>query len=313
MTKIPRWAGWLAIPLLVFIAAAFMLDRALSFDAPDEFWRQKGELASAGLELLERDSLYDSYQLTLTSSAGYRLRGHLRVPRAEGRWPGLVVIGGLRTGRMAAELITPPEPYVILGLDYPWEGPTELTWWQFLRKLFAVRRAMLLTPSALFLAIDYLETRADVDSSSIVLAGASFGAQLVTVAGALDERAAYVLSIYGGGDYAALLRGNLRLKPMWLRSLIAGAGGWLLDPIEPLHYVGLISPRPFVIINGFRDERIPTYSVAVLYETAREPKQLIWLDEGHISSRDEALLGRVLQAAVAALAADSLPVKTLPK
>jgi fermentation-respiration switch protein FrsA (DUF1100 family) len=58
------------------------------------------------------------------------------------------------------------------------------------------------------------------------------------------------------------------------------------------------------MINGRLDDRIPVHSVEALYEAAHEPKQLIWLEEGHISSRDEALLGRVLQAAVEALALD---------
>jgi hypothetical protein len=39
----------------------------------------------------------------------------------------------------------------------------------------------------------------------------------------------------------------------------------------------------------------------MLFEAARQPKQLIWLEEGHISSRDPAMLERVLQAAVQAL------------
>ncbi len=203
---------------------------------------------------------------------------------------------------MAAELFTPESPYVIFGLDYPWDGPVSLTWWQFLVRVLAVRKAMLLTPSAVMLGIDYLETRSDFDSSGVVLAGASFGAQLITVVGALDQRAGPVLVIYGGGDYAAILSANLRDKPGWLREGLARAGAWLLEPIEPLNYADKVSPRPFIIINGLRDERVPRYCVDTLYSTAREPKQLIWLDEGHISSRDEELLGRVLQAAVQALA-----------
>jgi fermentation-respiration switch protein FrsA (DUF1100 family) len=203
---------------------------------------------------------------------------------------------------MAAELIEPPQPYVILGLDYPWDGPTELSWWQFLVRVFAVRRAMLLTPSAVMLALDYLETRGDVLNEGIVLAGASFGAQLVTVAGALDPRPAAVLAVYGGGDYSQLLRGNLQVRPLWLRAILAEAGAWLIGPLEPLRYAADIAPRPLLIINGRHDDRIPVQCVEALYQAARPPKRLIWLDEGHISSRDEALLERVLQAAVEALA-----------
>lgn len=283
------------------MVAVIWLKFALAFDAPDQFLQQKGELVGVEVEAADGDTLYEAFHIRLASSAGYRVRGHLRVPRAPGPWPSLIVIGGTNTGRMAAELVNPASPYVILGLDYPWDGPTQLTWWQFLVRVLAVRRSMLLTPSAVMLAVDYLETRSECDSTGVVLVGASFGAQLITVVGALEERAGPVLVIYGGGDYKTILEANLNLKPRWFRSALARAGAWLLDPIEPLHYAAEVAPRPMILINGSLDSRIPQQSVDTLYAAAREPKQLIWLEEGHISSRDPALLGRVLEAAVQAL------------
>ena len=291
----------LAVIFSAFAALGLVGAWALSFDAPEEFWSQKGELADVETAAVGADSLYDAFQITLVSNADYRVRGYLRVPSQGGRWPAVIVIGGTNTGRMAAELFTPVEPYVILGLDYPWDGPTSLSWWQFLVRIFAVQRAMLLTPSAVMLGADYLATRDDVDISGLVYAGASFGAQLITVAGALDERAGQVLIIYGGGDYAALLRANLNLKPLWLRSAVARIGAWLVRAIEPLDYVGQIAPRRTIIINGLRDDRIPVSLVERLYEAAGQPKQLIWLDEGHISSRYPETIAPVLAAASRAL------------
>lgn len=296
-----RFGLWLAGLATLLALFSLWLWRSLAFDAPEEFLLQKGRLEAVDLEAAGSDSAYEAYGVVLHSDAGYSVRGHLRVPRADGRWPSLIVIGGINTGRMAAELFTPEEPYVILGLDYPWEGPTRLNAWQFLLRLLKIRSAMFLTPSAVMLAMDYLEAHPRVAPQPIVLVGASFGAQLITVTGALDERARAVLVIYGGGDYRALLNANLKVKPAWLRSALAGAGGWLLDPIEPLHYVSAIAPRPVILINGLQDDRIPRRSVEAMYEAAGEPKELVWLDEGHISSRDTALLGRVLQASAAAL------------
>jgi fermentation-respiration switch protein FrsA (DUF1100 family) len=299
--------------ILVLVAVGgITLKLSLSFDAPGEFWRQKGDLSAVDLERAAGDSLYDAYDVTLASDAGYRVRGYLRLPREPGRWPAVIVIGGTHTGRMAAELFTPEEPYVILGLDYPWEGSSQLNWWQFLIRIFAVRRAMLLTPSAVILGVDYLETRPDVDMSGLVLAGASFGAQLITVAGALDERAGTVLIVYGGGDFAALVRANLKVKPMWLRSALARAAAWLLAPIEPLDYAGRIAPRRTIIINGLQDDRIPRYSVEALYEAAREPKELIWLEAGHISARNPESLEQVLRAASRALSLQATADPNLP-
>lgn len=300
----PRWSRRrivLAVIGLIVLGCAIALWLALRFDAPDEFWAQKGELSGVQVEPLAGDSAYAAYHVELASSEGYTLRGHLRVPRAPGRYPSVIVIGGIKTGRLAAELITPDEPYVVLGLDYPWDGPTRFNPLQFLVRVLAIREAMLRTPSAIFLAIDYLETHPQVAASGPVLVGASFGAQLMTVAGALDERAGPVLAVYGGGDFAELLRANLEFRPMWLRSAVAEAGGWLVEPVEPTRYAARISPRPFVMINGSNDDRIPHASVMALYEAAAQPKELIWLEEGHISSRNPEQLRRVLKAASAAL------------
>ncbi len=299
-----RVVVWVVAPLIILAVLLLVLLRALAFDAPEEFRSQKGNLAGVDLEPAGVDSLYQSFAVVLNSDAGYRVRGHLRVPLQPGSWPAIIVLAGVRTGRMAAELIEPDSPYIILGLDYPWDGPTRLTAWQFLTRLLAIRRAMLLTPSATMLGIDYLGSRPDVDAAAIVLAGASFGGQLATVAGALDERASAVLVIFGGGDYAELLRANLKVKPLWLRSLLARAGAWLLTPLEPLDYAGAISPRPLILINGARDTSIPRKSVEALYEAGAEPKRLIWLDEGHIRPKNQELIRRVLRAAYEALVAE---------
>jgi hypothetical protein len=129
--RLPGRAFWLGIPLLLLALGGLYVALSLRFDAPNDFWAQKGELERVLVSEAEGDSLYEAFELTMISSAGYEVRGYLRVPRAAGSWPALVVIGGVRTGKMAAELVTPPQPYVILGLDYPWDGPTQPSWWEF--------------------------------------------------------------------------------------------------------------------------------------------------------------------------------------
>jgi hypothetical protein len=290
--------------MLVVVAVSGYLAHALAFDAPEAFWSEKGELVAVAEEPAEGNALHRAYQVTLTSSAGFSVRGHLHVPRRQGRWPALVAMGGVLTGRSTAEFITVKEPFVVLGLDYPWDGPTRLSPLGFLVRLLKIRRAMLLTPSAVLLAVDYLQRRPEVDSSRLVLGGASFGALLMAVAGALDERAGTVMLAYGGGDYAALLEGNLRELPRWLRRPVGRAGAWLVRPIEPLRYIAQVSPRRLILINGPDDDWIPHHCVKVLYEAAREPKRLIWLEPGHVSSKDPVSIERTVRAAAQALSAE---------
>lgn len=291
------------------VAAGVALDRALAFDAPADFWRQKGNIVavsgqSVPVEEPEQaaDSLYLHYRVEIRSTAGYRLRGYLRTPRRAGRWPALIVLGGIDTGKRAATLIQPRSPYVILGLDYPWTGPTHLTARTFLLRLTAIRRAMLLTPSALMLAADYLRGRPDIDGRGVTLVGASFGAPLATVAAALDPAFGALVLVYGGGDFRRVIAANLGGLPTWLRGTVAWIGDRLTRPVDPLRYISRLAPRPVVLINGRDDRRIPRESVEALYDAARPPKRLVWLETGHIRPQNSELLKRVLEAATVALA-----------
>ena len=63
---------------------------------------------------------------------------------------------------------------------------------------------------------------------------------------------------------------------------------WVLYPFfpipisqtyDPIRFVGLISPRPLLIIHGDKDNIVPAFMSQQLYEAAREPKKL-WIIPG---------------------------------
>jgi len=113
--------------------------------------------------------------------------------------------------------------------------------------------------------------------------GASFGAPFAVNAAAVDERIKAVILLYGGGDIGLLVESSStkQVKSAWGRKLLGKFVALLLAPVEPLKYVQYISPRPFLMINGLDDQSIFTESAKLLYEKAREPKELIWLDTKH--------------------------------
>lgn len=55
----------------------------------------------------------------------------------------------------------------------------------------------------------------------------------------------------------------------------------MLDPIDPLNFIGNSSPRPIVFHLGKFDEIVPAEAGRQLYEKAGEPKQICWYDSGH--------------------------------
>ena len=154
----------------------------------------------------------------------------------------------------------------------------------------AIRRALLDTPSAVMLALDYLLMQPDVDPARVEAIGVSLGAPFVVVAGALDRRISRVWVIHGSGESFTPLEHNMRRKiPFPASVAVAGLANVLIagPRLAPEHWVGRIAPREFVMINALDDERLPRASVEKLYASAREPKSITWMPGRHVRARPE--------------------------
>jgi poly(3-hydroxybutyrate) depolymerase len=100
------------------------------------------------------------------------------------------------------------------------------------------------------------------DSRRVGLIGISRGGQLALIAGGADNRFATVLALIAGhfdrfetGHQAAAC---------------------------PANYIGRISPRPLLMINGNLDADYNRQaSVEPLQRLARQPRQFVWHEEGH--------------------------------
>lgn len=218
----------------------------------------------------------------------------LRPPVDGARHPLVVLLGGHRTGRNAVDLLGAPGPLVVAALDYPYDGPERPRGWrQSLAAIPAARRALLDTPPAVWLALDWLLAQPWVDPGRAELVGVSLGVPFAAVAGAGEPRFGRVWLIHGGADNRAWLEHNLgsKVKSDRLRHL-AGGLGYLLahgPTLEPERWVPRIAPRPVIIIGAREDRRLPARLVEQLHAAAGAPKELIWTDGGHIDRRPEAV------------------------
>lgn len=229
-------------------------------------------------------------RLISTSGLAVDLGLRWRAGSGAGQRPAVLLMGGQRTGRGAARLVEDPRDALVVALSYP----TEVRRIRGLDDFLAVRQAILDTPAAVMLAMDYLASRPDVDPARVELVGVSLGAIFACVSGALDERFRRVWAIHGGGDlqllFESALAGDLPFAPArrlaaWLVRL-AGHGFTL----APEAWAGRVAPRPFVMVNAESDQRIPRASVELLFESAGEPKELLWLSGQHVSPRQEELV-----------------------
>jgi uncharacterized protein len=117
-------------------------------------------------------------------------------------------------------------------------------------------------------AVDYLVAERGADPARVGLFGISRGGQLAYIVGAAEQRLSAVVAS-SSGHFDAHETGHL-------------------PAACPANYVGRISPRPLLLVNGVRDEDYArATSAEPLHRLARDPKQVLWFESGH-SLPDEA-------------------------
>ena len=111
-------------------------------------------------------------------------------------------------------------------------------------------------------ALDFLIEQRGADPKRLAIVGLSRGATIGTIVGAVERRLSAVVLVYGG-HFDAMERGHL-------------------PAACPANYIGHISPRPLLTINGNRDtDMVKEKEVLPLLRLAKPPKLSLWADTGH--------------------------------
>ena len=272
----------LAMVVVVYAALEIYRDQ----DQLSYFVDLKGEIASLRETVLEESPTHSLLQIDLRDDRGLEVVGYLKLPISdEGLFPALVALGGVRTGKNVLDYVEDTRGIAVLALDYPYDGKKSgLSVREFISKIPDIRQALFNTVPATMLAVDYLLQRDDIDPNRIVLVGGSVGALIAPAAGAADQRVDGVALLFGAGDLEAVFRANIP-APAPLAALGAWVAAVAVSPLEPLKYVGRISPRPLFMLNGTGDDRMPVRSSELLHEKAGEPKTVRWIDAGHVHIR----------------------------
>jgi dienelactone hydrolase len=243
------------------------------------------------------NSQLHNVRLAATSGLEVNLSVRRHLGDSTGRLPVIVLLGGHLTGADAAKIIGETPGVLVAAMSYPFDGdlrPSKLT---FLKQIPQIRTAFHDTPAALQLTLDYLLSRPDVDPARVHGVGVSLGAPFMTIAGALDRRFTHIWSLHGsGGSYAPLeasMRRSISIAP--LRYLGAAVANVIIagPQLAPERWVARIAPRPFIMVNATDDERMPREAVDRLYESAKEPKEQIWMSGHHIHA-DQATIQRLV-------------------
>jgi len=232
----------------------------------------------------------------LRAASGLEVDLLLKRPLADSVLPAVkrplaILLGGHNTGREAVKLIPDTRGTIVAALAYPYQGEHRVKGLAVLRYVPAIRNAVLDTPPAVLLALDYLLAQPGVDRARVEGVGVSLGAPFMIIAGALDRRITRVWAVHGSaGSYGPLELNMRRAIPFApARAAVAGLAALLISGprLDPERWAPHVSPRPFVMINARDDERMPRELVDRLYARARDPKAIIWVPGRHVRARAE--------------------------
>lgn len=274
-------------------------------DPAPYFSERRSRLVSVDTVAADADSLSRDHVLRLTAANGFSVELAVRRPAAAAASARrlFVILGGQRAGQQAALLFPDTRGTVVAAIEYPYHGAPSPKGIAVAGQIPAIRRAILDTPPAIMLALDYLLAQPDVDPTRVELIGASFGAPFSAVVAALDERVTRLWLLHGAADPYRLLEHNLkRYVPVApLRAAVAGIANVLIagPRLDPARWVDDVSPRPVVMINALEDERIPRPLVEKLYASAKQPKEQHWLPGLHMQRNRRDILTALVDTVLA--------------
>lgn len=293
------------------VVAAIALAVLRADDPVPRFEARRGTVAGATLDRVTIEDGHLVQPVRVVSSSGLAVDLLVKRPLGDARAPLVLILGGHNTGRDAARLIPDTRGRAVVALSYPYAGPHKLKGLAVVRHIPAIRRALLDTPPAIALALDWLVQQPWVDTTRIDGVGASLGTPFMTVAAARDQRIGRLWSVHGAGDTRALLAHNARrYVPAPLLPAAASVADILVAGpyLTPEKWIAAVAPRPVVMLNATEDEKLPRAAVETLYAAAASPKRLVWMPGRHVG-RNRPEIVRPLVATVLAMM-DSIPAAT---
>lgn len=161
--------------------------------------------------------------------------------------------------------------------------------------IYRNRDAFVQTVIDLRRAIDFLQSRQEIDGKRIGYIGLSMGGILGGILAGVDERVQAPILVVAGGDWGYLFSNSQHPTAVQLREknpeLFKDPRkiNEIVGPIDPVNWVARISPRPLLMINGKDDQIVPKECTERLFAAAKEPKEIVWLDGGHMPQPDAVL------------------------
>jgi len=253
---------------------------------------------NATVKKLDETNIRIRYRLDYDSAHDQRVAAIISIPKnATGPMPAILLMHGSGGDKDVNYIHAMSDAmanrgFVTLSIDAQYRGdrvkqgrvndikPDSYTW----------RDAWVQTVIDLRRAVDYLETRPEVDKKRIGYLGVSMGGILGGILGGVEERVACFALVVPGGGFVELAKNvdkfpNLKAHwPIVVTPEVLKRVEDIANVADPIYFVGRILPRPLLIVVGKHDELIPPEASAafVTASHADEATQVRRVESGHI-------------------------------
>lgn len=235
---------------------------------------------------------YRRQRVEFDARPGERVPAILTLPmEAAGPCPAIVLLHGSHQEKEFIEEICTPfneAGFAVICFDQYMRGERKVRG-NVLTTMLAFRERCWKTVHDARRAVDYLESRPDIDSGRIYLVGASYGAITGTAVLAQERRIRAAVLVVGGGNLRLLAKAPevRRELPSWLLPVAGPLLAFIIGPAEPLFHAPQTGGIPILMQNGSNDGVVIPESGEMLYAALGEPKELRWYPINHPDREDK--------------------------
>jgi len=299
-----RSTCWLLVPLLMMVATgcARTQDAEPARTIPyEQLYAYDRELPlQAEVKEQQRGSGFVIYRVQYNSVHDKRVPAWWCLPTSgTSPYPCLIIMHGYGGDKNGLQMLAPAfaaRGIATFAIDAEYHGDRKQPGSDILGAyIYRNRDALRQTVIDLRRAIDFLQSRREIDAKRIGYIGLSMGGILGGILAGVDERVQAPILIVAGGDWGYLFAksqhpaaAQLRQKQPELFNNPQKVNE-VLGPVDPVNWVGRISPRPLLMINGKDDQIVPKECTERLFAAAKQPKEIVWLEGGHLPQPDAVL------------------------
>lgn len=232
---------------------------------------------------------YANQELTYTSPKGGRVPATLLIPTEfSGPFAGIILMHGLPGDRsnnalFARRLV--PTGAVVLMIDAPFARPenrSRSSWPLTFSEVDRLEQIQLMVD--LRRGVDLLSARQDVDPKRLAYIGYSYGAAMGGLLAGIEPRIkAFGLMVGDGGLISHFTDADGKPSVELNRLSEEERQAWLelMQPIEPIRFVGHATPSHLFFQNALRDQAVAQDDALAYQAVGSEPKKIEWYESDH--------------------------------